>query len=96
MQAQQVPEISNDEYLAAVERGAQQAFAKAARIAELKALPLLSVQQAAELYGVGVGTLNKRRMEGLPPAYVKLGGSVRYTHEDMQQLVKHGRQKVMG
>jgi len=80
-------EVTQEQYLAAVERGAAAAFAGAARIAELKALPMLTVQQAAELYGVGVGTLNKRRMEGLPPTYIKMGGSVRYRHEDMQRYL---------
>jgi hypothetical protein len=87
-------EVTKEEYLAAVERGATAAFADAAYLAKLKAKPSLSVKEAAACYGIGEGTLNKRRMQGLPPAYVKIGGSVFYKHEDILRYMEKNRVKV--
>lgn len=40
--------------------------------------PLLNEQQASELIGFKVATLRKRRWQGLPPRFLKVGRKVFY------------------
>jgi predicted DNA-binding transcriptional regulator AlpA len=45
--------------------------------------PLLSVAQVAELTGRSISTLEKDRLTGFGPRYVKLGRLVRYSPSDV-------------
>ena len=45
--------------------------------------PLLNVNQAAERLGLSVSYLNKKRLTGDGPAYIKLGASVKYDPADI-------------
>ncbi len=46
--------------------------------------PLLNTVEAAEVVGLKPGTLNKMRMFGGGPRFVKCGGSVKYRFLDLQ------------
>lgn len=47
----------------------------------------LKVPEASQYLGVGVSTLDKMRMEGRGPRYVKLGGRVFYRPEDLDAYI---------
>lgn len=49
--------------------------------------PLLDEEAAAPLVGMTVSTLQKKRVTGDGPPYVKMGRSVRYRPEDLEQYV---------
>lgn len=49
--------------------------------------PLLEEEAAAPLIGWSVSTLQKKRVAGDGPPYVKLGRSVRYRPEDLEDYV---------
>ena len=49
--------------------------------------PLLEEEAAAPLIGWSVSTLQKKRVAGDGPPYVKLGRSVRYRPEDLEAYV---------
>jgi excisionase family DNA binding protein len=49
---------------------------------------LLTEQQAAERLTVAVKTLQAWRVRGGGPKFVKLGRSVRYTEQDLEEYVR--------
>jgi predicted DNA-binding transcriptional regulator AlpA len=49
--------------------------------------PLLEEEAAAPLIGWSVSTLQKKRVAGDGPPFVKLGRSVRYRPEDLEAYV---------
>ncbi|WP_315923482.1 helix-turn-helix domain-containing protein [Mesorhizobium sp. SP-1A] len=51
---------------------------------EGKNVSSLKSQEAADFLGVSVSWLNKSRMRGDGPVYLKLGGSVRYAIPDLE------------
>jgi hypothetical protein len=55
--------------------------------------PLLSVEQAAEYLCCGVSTLNKLRVSGGGPIFVKIGARVSYRVDDLDRYIDQHRQK---
>jgi predicted DNA-binding transcriptional regulator AlpA len=49
--------------------------------------PLLKEEDAAPFAGLSVSTLQKKRVSGDGPLYVKIGRSVRYREEDLEAYV---------
>jgi len=49
-----------------------------------------SVSDAADALGVSVHTLNKWRVSGFGPTYVKMGRRVGYRDEDLQAFIVKG------
>jgi hypothetical protein len=45
--------------------------------------PIYTEREAAQLLKISVPNLRRRRMEGRPPRYTKLGTLVRYTASDL-------------
>ena len=54
----------------------------------------LDTEAAAEYYGVSVRTLQRWRLEGRGPDFVKLGRLVRYTREDLDQHAAAQRREM--
>lgn len=52
---------------------------------------LLDEREAAEYLRVAVGTLRRWRWAGKPPAFIKIGGRVRYDVQDLDALITAGR-----
>ncbi|MBF0481711.1 MAG: helix-turn-helix domain-containing protein [Desulfovibrionaceae bacterium] len=52
---------------------------------------ILDENQAAAYLGLSVKTLQSRRCKRRAPVYVKLGKSVRYKREDLDQFIAAGR-----
>lgn len=52
-----------------------------------KVKPLLEEEAAAPLIGWSVSTLQKKRVAGDGPPFVKMGRSVRYRPEDLEAFV---------
>ena len=52
--------------------------------------PLLEEDAAAPLVGMVISTLQKKRVTGDGPPYVKMGRSVRYRPEDLEAYVAEG------
>ena len=52
---------------------------------------LLTEQEAASMLGWSRKTLQQRRWRGVPPIYVKIGGSVRYLERDILAFIERGR-----
>ena len=44
----------------------------------------MRTQEAADFLGVSVSWLNKSRMTGCGPVYLKLGGNVRYQQSELE------------
>jgi predicted DNA-binding transcriptional regulator AlpA len=49
--------------------------------------PLLTAEQVAQLLQVSVSNLNKRRLDGDPPQFVKIGQNVRYRPADVRAYI---------
>ncbi len=52
---------------------------------------LVTERDAAELLGVSVRTLQKWRLQGNGPRFVKLGRAVRYDRRDLEEYIEVGR-----
>jgi predicted DNA-binding transcriptional regulator AlpA len=52
---------------------------------------LLKEQKAAEWLDLAVKTLQKWRVQGGGPKFIKLGRSVRYTEEDLEEYIQTHR-----
>jgi predicted DNA-binding transcriptional regulator AlpA len=52
---------------------------------------LLNEAEAAAMLGWSRKTLQQRRWRGLPPAHIKIGGSVRYLERDLLAFIAAGR-----
>ncbi len=50
--------------------------------------PLLNEDAAAEILGVSVRTLQRQRVRGDGPRYVKIGKRVLYREEDLQAYIE--------
>lgn len=48
---------------------------------------LLNEHQASEVVGFKVATLRKRRWQGLPPRFLKVGSKVFYDQNDIQNYL---------
>jgi predicted DNA-binding transcriptional regulator AlpA len=58
---------------------------------------LLTERQAAEFLTIRVKTLQAWRVRGRGPKFIKLGGSVRYRREDLEQFLdEHTRVHTQG
>jgi len=55
---------------------------------------LLVEQEAARLLRWSVANMRKRRLLGLPPAWVKIGASVRYQRKALEEFIHNGQQPV--
>jgi predicted DNA-binding transcriptional regulator AlpA len=51
---------------------------------------LKSVEEAATALSLSVGTLNKWRVQGRGPQFVRLGRRVAYRPEDIEAFIKDG------
>ena len=49
---------------------------------------LLNEREASELLSISLATLRRRRTEGRPPRFVKIGSSVRYRMEDVEAFIQ--------
>jgi excisionase family DNA binding protein len=54
---------------------------------------LLTVAEAAEYLHCGESTLNKLRVSGGGPAFIKMGASVRYAERDVEKYIAANRIK---
>lgn len=54
---------------------------------------LLTVEQAAQYLACGVSTLNKMRITGGGPIFIKIGARVAYRVADLDQFVERHRVK---
>jgi predicted DNA-binding transcriptional regulator AlpA len=45
---------------------------------------MLKTEEAAKIIGKSPSWLNKTRMTGVGPVYLRIGGSVRYRQEDLE------------
>ena len=52
---------------------------------------LLTEVQAASILGWSKKTLQQRRWRGVPPPFVKIGGSIRYLERDLLAFIEAGR-----
>lgn len=51
-------------------------------------LRLLTEQEAGELLGWSIKTLQMRRWKSQPPTFIKIGRSVRYAISDIQDFIE--------
>lgn len=56
---------------------------------------MLNTEQAAQRIGKSVSWLNKSRMSGNGPVYMKLGGSVRYALPDLEAWLAGNRRTAV-
>ncbi len=54
---------------------------------------LLTERDASQRLGLSVRTLQKWRLQGNGPPFLKLGGAVRYDPEDLEQYVEAARRR---
>jgi len=55
----------------------------------------MKTQEAADFLGVSVSWLNKSRMTGCGPVYLKLGGNVRYQQSDLEEWMSAQRRTAI-
>jgi predicted DNA-binding transcriptional regulator AlpA len=55
--------------------------------------PLLTEQDASERLGLSVRTLQKWRLQGSGPRFIKLGAAVRYDPTDLDEYIERGRRR---
>lgn len=76
---------------------AQLAFSKAASAVvkpaqlDTQRKRLLNRKEAAHFLNVSQSWLDKSRLSGLGPAYIQIGGTVRYSFEDLEQFLAANR-----
>ena len=56
---------------------------------------MLKTDEAAKFLGVSTSWLNKSRMSGSGPTYLKLGGSVRYALPDLEAWLAGNRRTAV-
>jgi predicted DNA-binding transcriptional regulator AlpA len=56
--------------------------------------PLINEQEVARLLGWSRRTLQRRRWEGEPPAFVKIGSSVRYRRSTILNFIRAGERSA--
>lgn len=54
---------------------------------------LVTERDASELLGVSMRTLQKWRLQGKGPSFVKLGHAVRYDVRDLEAYIEGGRRR---
>jgi predicted DNA-binding transcriptional regulator AlpA len=54
---------------------------------------LLNEKEAAELLNLSLATLRRRRCDGRPPRFIKIGASVRYCAQDLDDFIEASRVK---
>ncbi len=54
---------------------------------------LLNERDASDLLGLSARTLQKWRLQGVGPRYLKLGHAVRYAREDLETFLNSGRRR---
>ena len=54
---------------------------------------LVTERDASELLGVSMRTLQKWRLQGNGPRFVKLGHAVRYDVKDLEAYIESGRRR---
>lgn len=54
---------------------------------------LLNERDAAQLLGLSARTLQKWRLQGVGPRYLKLGHAVRYSLKDLKAFLDSGRRR---
>jgi predicted site-specific integrase-resolvase len=52
---------------------------------------LLTVEAAAEYLGLGITTLNKWRVSGAGPVFIKMGSRVAYARADLERFIAQNR-----
>jgi predicted DNA-binding transcriptional regulator AlpA len=57
---------------------------------------LLTEKEVSELLSISLATLRRRRTEGRPPRFVKIGASVRYRTEDIDAFIQSSVIAVSG
>lgn len=57
---------------------------------------LLTEREVAILLNLSVGTIRRRRLQGKPPSFVKIGTSVRYRPKEVRLLIEAGAQRTQG
>lgn len=56
---------------------------------------LLTVDEAAQELNLSASWLNKLRLKGEGPSFIRLGRLVRYTREDLEAWIESGREEVV-
>jgi predicted site-specific integrase-resolvase len=54
---------------------------------------LLTVEAAAEYLGLGITTLNKWRVSGAGPIFIKMGRRIAYARADLERFIAQNRQR---
>jgi predicted DNA-binding transcriptional regulator AlpA len=57
---------------------------------------LLTERECAERLALSLATLRRRRCEGRPPKWIKIGASVRYRLEDLEEFIDASVVKLDG
>jgi len=52
---------------------------------------LLHRRDAARHLGVSLSWLDKARLSGLGPAYIRIGGAIRYAFDDLEKFIAANR-----
>ena len=48
----------------------------------------LTEQEAATYLGLSLSTMRRRRAAGRPPRFLKMGGSIRYTKQELDRFIE--------
>jgi predicted DNA-binding transcriptional regulator AlpA len=80
------------EAIAEIQRGIRPMAASSELPTITPADRLLNEAEAAAMLGWSRKTLAQRRWRGLPPAHIKIGGSIRYLERDLLAFIAAGRQ----
>ena len=55
---------------------------------------LIDTSQLAQMFGISVGTAQNWRSKGRGPAYIKVGGNIRYHMEDLERWLTQQRVEI--
>jgi predicted DNA-binding transcriptional regulator AlpA len=59
-------------------------------------MKLITEPELAKQLAVSLATLRRRRTEGRPPQWVKIGASVRYRQEDVDAFIQSSLAPITG
>ena len=53
--------------------------------------PLLTIPEAADILGINRSWLDCRRVKGEGPAFIRIGGKIKYRREDLADFIASNR-----
>lgn len=55
--------------------------------------PVIGTEEAARYLGMSISWLNKSRMSGTGPKFIRIGGRIRYSYDDLNAFLEEQKRR---